>query len=461
MKNEEAGSREIILVVDDEDVTRFMMDLELSRRGYAVVQAESGDKALKILRENTVDALITDQEMPGMNGLELLTRVKVEHPGIPVIVLTAHGSVSKAVASIKQGADDYLQKPCEPEELLAVLRRSLAFRRMRETNLRLRDHLLRLYSFHNIRTRSPRMEECLKLAEKVAKSSQTTVCILGESGTGKEVLARAIHFAGERMDEPFVAVNCAGIPAGLLESELFGHTKGAFTGADRDRPGRFAAAGNGSLLLDEIGDLPMDLQGKLLRVLQERVYERLGSSKPVRADFRIIVATHRSLSDMVKAGSFREDLFHRISAFPISLPPLRDRREDIPLLVEHFLEKLRDELGKPLSSLSSSAMEALLSYPWPGNIRELKNCLERAAIVVDGPVIRRRHLNIGRSSEKDSAASPGSDDVVHLEVSLDRDAFSLDAVIDRVLSLSLDRFDNNKSKAAAWLKVDRKMFYRR
>ena len=453
--------RETILVVDDEDVTLLLTDLLLTKAGFSVITAKSAGKALDMIEKEAVDLVLTDQEMPEMDGLELLERVKMADPGIPVIIVTAHGTLPKAVASIKKGADDYLSKTGSQDEMLAVVRRALEFRRMNEANLRLRAHLTELYSFHVIQTQSTLMKECLELAEKVAKSPITTVCISGESGTGKEVLARAIHFSGERMDAPFVAVNCAGIPAGLLESELFGHVKGAFTGADRDHQGRFATAADGTLLLDEIADMPLNLQAKLLRVLQERVYEPVGSTRSLRTRCRVITSTNKKLWDMVKAGSFREDLYHRINAFPIILPPLSQRSEDIPLLAEHFLARLSDELGKPDFALNKDAMDLLMEYSWPGNIRELKNCLERAAIICEGKTIGRTHLNISPpvSGPKDVRAGRGGR--VVLTVSVEKEKFGLDALVGRILEIALEKFDNNKSRAAAWLKVDRKMFYRR
>lgn len=454
-------SGETILVVDDEDVTLLMMELLLTKAGYRVKKAQSALKALEMIGAESVDLVLTDQEMPEMDGLELLERVKAVRPGLPVIIFTAHGSLSKAVTSIKKGADDYLNKLVSQEETLAVIRRSLEFRRMSEANLRLKAHLAKLYSFHAIQTQSPLMRECLELAEKVSKSPVTTVCISGESGTGKEVLARAIHFSGERMDEPFVAVNCAGIPAGLLESELFGHAKGAFTGADRDHLGRFAVAAGGTLLLDEIADMPVELQAKLLRVLQERVYEPVGSNKSVRADCRVITSTNKNLWEMVSAGTFREDLYHRINAFPITLPPLRQRREDIPLLAGHFLARFSDELGKPGFLLAPDAMAALVAYAWPGNIRELKNCIERAAIIVESRVIRAIDLNISSGGSQSGDIRAKADGKIALSLSVDNENFGLDALVDRILEIALEKFDNNKSRAAAWLKVDRKMFYRR
>ncbi|NOZ69535.1 MAG: sigma-54-dependent Fis family transcriptional regulator [Deferribacteres bacterium] len=442
-----------ILIVEDSEITRRALTHILRRGGFECLEAEDGFEALGLIERHEVDIVLSDQQMPGMDGIELLGKIKSRYPDIPFILLTAHGSVTKAVISIKQGADDYLEKPCEPENLVATIRRSLSFRQLSETNKKLKEHLRSRYCFQNMVTRSSAMMRALELAEKVARTPDTTVAIYGESGTGKEVLARAIHFAGRRMENRFVAVNCAGIPSSLFESELFGHVRGAFTGADRDRDGKFELARGGTILLDEIGDMPVDLQAKLLRVLEERCFERVGSNKPVKADFRLIVATNRDIAELVREGKFRKDLYHRINTFPITLPPLRERKEDIPLLVEHFMEQFRKDLGKKLRGVSQKAMDVLMSYNWPGNIRELRNCLERAAILIEDELVRPEHLIIrnGGPLEEDGMVS----------ITLPANEFTLDTVIDRALETALRLCNNNKSRAAELLNVGRKMFYRR
>jgi transcriptional regulator with PAS, ATPase and Fis domain len=299
----------------------------------------------------------------------------------------------------------------------------------------------------------------LKMAGKVAKTMYTGVAIYGESGSGKEVLARAIHHASGKKDGSFVAVNCAAIPAALLESELFGHKKGSFTGADSDRQGKLDLAQQGTMLLDEIGDMPLDLQTKLLRVLQERTYERIGSNQPIKANSRIIATTHRDLQKMVTDGLFRQDLYHRINLFPITLPPLRERKEDVPILVEHFLEIFRQDFGRQLPGISPEAVDVLSGYHWPGNIRELKNCLERAAILANEELIRPKHLNL-LDSKADGIVMNNNENI-SLTITLGTGEFSLDAAIDRILEIALERCGNNKARAAEFLKVDRKMFYRR
>lgn len=446
----------VILVVDDDESFRLLLESYLKKNGFfRPLLADGGPAALEALEKNHVDLVISDRVMPGMDGLELLARVKEKYRHVPFIMLTAHGDLKNAVSAIKQGAYDYISKPCDKEGLFAVINRALDYRRLSDGHKRLRERLGELYSFQNIVTKSPLMINAFKLAEKVAKSPGTVVSIQGESGTGKEVLARAIHYAGEEIENRFVVVNCAAIPSTLLESELFGYAKGAFTGADREREGKFALAQGGTILLDEIGDMPAVLQAKLLRVLQERVYEKLGSNETFRTECRVITATHRDLGLLVKDGLFREDLYYRINTFPISLPPLRDRKEDIPLLTEHFAGQFSRELGKQITGVSRNAMKALLDYHWPGNVRELKNCLERAAIVTEGNLIKSSHLIISTPEGECMANS------FRITVDLDHPGTSLESITGEVLKKTLDLCEGNKSRAAEVLKVDRKMFYRK
>ncbi len=447
-----------ILAVDDVNSVLFLLKNQLRQWGFNPFTATNGHEALKALETNTISLIISDQEMPQMDGLELLKNVKSKYPDIPFIMLTGYGTIDKGVESIKNGADDYVLKPYNLEELLVKINHALMFHEICESNKKLKDQLLNLFSFQNIITRSPTMMKALKLAEKVSKSVKTTVCISGESGTGKELMARAIHFESVKMENNFIAINCAGIPSGLLESELFGHVKGAFTGADKEHTGKFELAQGGTILLDEIGDMPLDLQPKILRIIQERVYEKIGSNKLINADFRIITATHRDLGKLVKDGMFREDLFHRINSFPIALPPLRYRTEDIPFLANHFLKKLREEVGKSLPGIAQKAMEALMDYNWPGNVRELKNCIERATILADNELINLSHLHIK------SQIHQTSDELVdnkNINISIKPEEFTLENVINKTLSLALEKCKNNKSKAAGLLKVDRRIYYRK
>ncbi|MCP4901147.1 MAG: sigma-54-dependent Fis family transcriptional regulator, partial [bacterium] len=431
------------------------------REGYRTLQAASGEQALEVMQNQHVDVILSDQVMPGMGGLELLRRVRKTHGDLPFIVITAHAEVNKAVEAIREGAFDYVQKPVNSDELAVTIQRALEFRRLTGENVKLRGHLRDLYGFEGIVAESESMMKVLNLAAKVAQTRNTSVALFGESGTGKEVLARAIHCAGESMENRFVAINCAAVPEGLLESELFGHRRGAFTGADRDRAGRIEQAAGGTLLLDEIGDMTVDLQAKLLRVLETRTFEKVGAQRTQEADFRLIVATHRNLEERVQGGQFREDLYHRVNVFPIHIPPLRDRREDIPPLTEKFIKELRQSLGRPLRGISDEALTMLKEHSWPGNVRELKNCLERAAILTEDDQIRPEHLLLSRATPTFDAIPQDTQDKVVFSVALDPGEVSLDTVVDTVLEQTLQRFGDNKSKAAEFLKVNRKIFYRR
>lgn len=446
-----------ILIVDDEQVSLAVLQNHLSHQAYDVICASSGPEALALLEGNTPNLVISDLIMPGMDGIQLMHQAKERHPALPFIVLTAKGSIESAVSAIKQGALDYLEKPYDPQTFEVVLQRALEFGRLSGENAHLREHFREKFSFHNIVTKSPAMRQVLELAGRVAASPKTTISLTGESGVGKEVLARAIHFASGCLPGTFVAVNCAAIPESLLESELFGHVRGAFTGAERDREGKFSLASGGTVLLDEIGDMPLPLQSKLLRVLEERTYEKVGANAPLPADFRVIVATYRNLGELVKLGSFREDLFHRINVVPIAIPPLRERREDIPLLAEFFLDTFRKHQGKTFPGISKKAMDLLASYSWPGNVRELRNVLEYAAIMVSDELIRPEHLRL-------SAALPlqgtHTSTTVEFPISLPADELSLEAITTKILDMALQKCGGNKSHAAALLKVNRKMFYR-
>jgi DNA-binding NtrC family response regulator len=455
-----------ILVVDDQQIILFLLETHLRQAGFNPVTATSGAEALAILGQRTVDLIISDLIMPGMGGLQLMERVREINPGIPIIVITANGSVEGAVEAMRRGAYDYLEKPYNPDDLRMTIQRALDYHHMVQENEQIRGLLRERFSFQSIVTVNPAMKALLGLAAKVVPARQTTVAIFGESGTGKEVLARAIHFAGKGLPNSFIAVNCAAIPEHLLESELFGHLRGAFTGADRDREGKFSLARGGTLLLDEIGDMPLALQTKLLRVLQERVFEKIGSNDQIPATCRIVVATNRNLKDQVAAGLFREDLFHRINVFPLAIPPLRERREDIPILCEHVFEQLRQHLGKPLTGISDKAMRLMLDYPWPGNVRELRNCLERAAILTEDGVIQPEHIGFGSAPCAASSYAlpavevPADSDSVSYTLTLPASELSLEALTEKILSTTLERCAGNKSKASQLLKIGRKAFYR-
>jgi DNA-binding NtrC family response regulator len=451
-----------ILIVDDERISLSVLKGHLLLQGYDVICASSGPEALAHLAQQAVDLVISDLAMPGMDGIELMHAARKSYPTLPFIVLTSEGSIGSAVAAIREGALDYLEKPFDPETLNVVLQRGLEFARISGENAQMRAHFTEQFSFHNIVTQSPVMRQALELAARVAKSHKTTISLTGESGSGKEVLARAVHFASGCLPGNFVALNCAAIPESLLESELFGHVRGAFTGAEREREGKFTLARGGTVLLDEIGDMPLQLQAKLLRVLEERTFEKVGSNTPMPADFRVIVATHRNLAELVRQGSFREDLFHRINVVPIAIPALRERREDIPLLVEFYLNLFRKHQGKALPGVSKKAMDLLVSHSWPGNVRELRNVLEYAAIMVTDELIRPEHLRLpdvpgAAGGQAGGEEHPG---MVDFPVSLPETEVSLESITGRILEMALSRCGGNKSQAAALLKVNRKMFYR-
>jgi len=446
-----------ILIVDDERIALFSLSRHLQHQGFDVLCAADGQQALSLLENQTVNLVITDLVMPGMDGIQLMLAAREIQPPLPFIVLTAQGSIESAVAAIKQGALDYLEKPFDPQSFDLVLRRTLEFGRISVENAQLREHFREQFSFQSIVTQSPVMRQVLELTARVAASPRTTINLTGESGVGKEVLARAVHCESGCLPGRFVAVNCAAIPESLMESELFGHVRGAFTGADRDREGKFSLARGGTLLLDEIGDMPLPLQAKLLRVLEERSYEKVGDSKPLPADFRVIVATHRNLAELVRGGTFREDLFHRINVVPIVIPPLRERREDIPLLVNYFLDLFRQHQGKALPGVSKKAKDLLASYSWPGNIRELRNVLEYAAIMVSDELIRPEHLRLPNSQPQ-----PGTQDsnTVEFHFSIPSEDLSQNAINSKIMEIILQRCGGNKSRAASLLKISRNTFYR-
>jgi DNA-binding NtrC family response regulator len=450
-----------ILAVDDDALSLSLLELHLREAGFAPLTAASGAEALAILEHNHVDLIISDLIMPGMDGFELLKQVRERYAGIPTIVISARGSIESAVEAMRRGAFDFLKKPSNPEQLQVTIRRALDYLHVIRENEQIKGLLKARFTFQSIVTLDPVMKQLLERASKVAAARQTTIAIYGESGSGKEVLARAIHYAGNGLPAAFVAVNCAAIPDHLLESELFGHVRGAFTGADHDREGKFSLAQGGTILLDEIGDMPLALQGKLLRVLQERVFEKIGSNAHIAADCRVIVTTNRDLANLVGEGRFREDLYHRVNVFPLSIPPLRERKDDIPLLCEHVLNQLRQHLGKPLPGISAEAMEVLLTYHWPGNVRELRNCLERAAILTDGEPIRPAHQGIG--SYPPPATVPPSDtsgNSVTYTLTVPVAELSLATLTERILAITLERCSGNKSKAAQLLRIARKAFYR-
>jgi two-component system NtrC family response regulator len=379
-------ARARLLVVDDEEPQRLMLAGILGRAGFEVVTAEDGRVGAERLEHESFDLLLTDQKMPGISGLELLERARRLYPRLPVVLMTAYGTVSTAVEAMKRGAADYLTKPFEKDELLLVIDKAIRQHRLEAEVETLHGVLLERYRLDNIIGTSPAMQEVFSLIERVSYAD-VPVLITGESGTGKELVARAIHQGSNRSNGPFVALNCAAIPEGLLESEFFGHEKGAFTGAVRAHAGRFEQAHNGTLFLDEIGAMRVDLQAKLLRAIQESEIQRVGSTQSRKVEARILAATGEDLQQAIRQREFREDLFYRLSVVPIRLPALRERIEDIPLLVRHFLAAAGRKFERELPSVSPRTMERLQRYTWPGNVRELQNCIERMVLLARGDTL--------------------------------------------------------------------------
>jgi two-component system response regulator AtoC len=375
-----------ILVVDDDAHMRALVARVLTREGYAVRPLARAQEVLQTLAEESVELVISDIRMPEMDGLGLLREINRLAPETSVLLMTAFGSIDTAVQAIKAGAYDYLTKPFKNDELVVVVRRAMEERRLRADVRALREEVRATYNFSNILGKSPPMRDLFALIKKVA-ASRSTILIQGKSGTGKELVAKAIHYNSPRRERPLVSVNCGAIPKDLLESELFGHVKGAFTGATGNKRGLFEEADGGSLFLDEIGDLSLDLQVKLLRVIQERELKRLGDTRTIHIDVRLIAATNRDLTQAVQEGLFREDLYYRLNVIPIVLPTLKDRAEDIPLLATHFLAKYARETDPPMEGIAKDAMRLLLAYDWPGNVRELENVIERAVLLGRGPQI--------------------------------------------------------------------------
>jgi DNA-binding NtrC family response regulator len=431
-----------ILVVDDEEKMRRILQLVLRQEGYAIDLAEDGRRAQDLLKAGRFDAVITDLKMPEGDGMTLLRAVGELDPDLPVVVLTAYGTIPSAVQAMKEGAVDYLLKPIDNEALKLVVTKAIAAGRLRRENRYLRQEVERRYPLADFVGVSSTMREALRLSQQVAKTS-STVLLMGESGTGKELLARAIHAWSPRATASFIAVSCSALTDTLLESELFGHEKGAFTGAHRTRPGRFELADGGTLFLDEVGEMSPAVQVKLLRVLQERSFERVGGTHQLQVDVRVIAATNRDLARAMEEGRFRRDLFYRLNVFPITLPPLRERPEDIPLLAQHFLSRFSSEMGKPIEGISEAAISYLQHHPWPGNVRELENVMERAVILARGPKITPRDLVI-----PGQAAEP-------LDVSIPLQGLSLEVLERRLIERALEMAKGNQSQAARLLGLTR------
>ncbi len=396
-----------ILIIDDEQAQRDILEGYLKKQGYRIFTASSGKDGIELATKEQIDIILSDYKMPDKTGLEVLEDVKKINPEICFVIMTAYGTIENAVKAMRLGAYDYLSKPVDLEELDLMLQKIIENINLKSEVLALRQQLIDKYKLDSFLSSSPRMQEVLSIAYR-ASESKATVLITGESGTGKEVLARSIHYLSPRKDKAFVAVNIPALPETLLESELFGHEKGAFTGADKTRIGRFELANKGTIFLDEVGDIPMSVQVKLLRVLQEHKIERLGSGESIDVDVRVIAATHQNLEVKIKEGTFREDLFYRLNVIPIHIPPLRERKEDITPLIEHFLKKYAAENEKPNIEISKEAVDLLIKYNYPGNVRELENIIERAIVLSRQNIITVNDLpaNVrGYKSEKDPVLS--------------------------------------------------------
>jgi two-component system response regulator AtoC len=445
-----------ILVVDDEEKMRRLLEMSLKNMGHDVVMAADGVEALTCCDEAPFDLILTDLKMPRMDGLQLLRTLRERGEEVPVIVLTAFGTIETAVEAMKLGASDYIIRPFEMETVELAVTRALAMGAVQRENRYLRDEVAK--GWGEFIGRSPRMQQLYALIQQVAPA-RSNILIVGETGTGKELVARAIHQASGRSGL-FVPINCAAIPADLLESELFGHQKGAFTGAHRDRMGKFELANGGTVFLDEITEMSMALQAKLLRVLQEGSVERLGAQRAVKVDLRIVAASNRNLQQAVDEGVMRQDLFFRLNVVRVDVPPLRDRREDIQLLAEHFLHKYSTELGRPVPTLTEAAISNLRAYGWPGNVRELENLMERAAVLCRGKTIEPQHLPLDMN--RDQAVSPATGNTLELAES---DSLVLkdhvEAVEKRLIQAALERSEDNKSAASRLLGVsERALWYK-
>lgn len=435
-----------ILAIDDDDSLRRVVEYNLAEEGYRVITAADGPSGLEAYQREAVDVVLTDIRMPGIEGIELLARLKAMQPELPVIMLTAFGTIDSAVEAMRLGAFDYLTKPFSRDQLRASVRKALEVAELRSENRQLREVVSERFSFANMIAGSRAMRAVSETASRVAQTD-TTVLLVGESGTGKELLARAIHFNSGRARGAFVTVNCAAIPEQLLESELFGHRRGSFTGAVADKRGKFEMANGGTVFLDEIGELAPLLQVKLLRVLQEREIDKVGESRPIRVDVRVLAATNRDLEKMIAGGTFREDLYYRLAVVSIRMPPLRERVDDIPLLVDAFLEKHGQRLGHARPAIQKDVYSAFNLYSWPGNIRELENVVERALVLDKDGVI-------GLDDLPDRLRTPAQR-IGNVRMELPDEGISLEKVERELILTALEKHDWNQTRAAAYLDVTR------
>lgn len=442
--NERSQAMPTILIVEDEAKMRRLLELNLGEDGFITLSAGDAETGLKLLRENPINLVVTDLKLPGMDGLEFLQTIKRQSAALPVVVMTAFGSVETAVEAMKAGASDYVLKPFSLSEMRMVIHKELDVHKLREENRSLREALGKRYAHPNIVARSAKMQEVLATVDRVA-TTNSTVLLGGESGVGKDLIAHAIHEKSRRAPGPFIKINSTAIPENLLESELFGYEKGAFTGASANKPGKFELADKGTLFLDEIGDVPPATQVKLLRVLQEREFERLGGTRTIKVDVRLIAATNRDLREALEQGTFREDLYYRLNVVPIDIAPLRQRKEDIPDLVNLFISRFAGDSGKPVDGITAEAMQVLVGYHWPGNVRELQNIIERACALAKGTTLTVQDIHLDLRPAR-SANGAGS---------FLPDGMTLEQWEDEMIRESLRRSNGNKSQAARLLGLSR------
>ncbi len=436
-----------ILIVEDEEKLRRVIELQLVSAGFDVDKAGTAEEGLRLV--DRADLVLTDLKLPNMDGLQFLALIRRQNTLVPVIMMTAFGSVETAVGAMKAGATDFLLKPFSLDHLMQVVQKALEMRALREENRQLKAELGRRYEFDNIIGRSPAMQEIFATIERVGPT-RATVLLAGESGVGKDLIARAIHFHSPRKDRPLVKINCAAIPENLMESELFGYEKGAFTGAQTSKPGKFEQADTGTVFLDEIGDVPGPIQVKLLRVLQEREFERLGSNVTRHIDVRVIAATNQDLRAALEQGTFREDLYYRLNVVPLNIPSLRERKQDIAFLANHFVQKLAPETGCQVDSITDAAMQKLLAYHWPGNVRELENVIERGLVMATGTQLDVDDIKLEGAPGPGRKASSGGGDSHWLPEGLSLDQYEQDLIKE-----ALRRADGNKSQAARLLGLTR------
>lgn len=454
---EDSMYKEKVLVVDDDENFRTLIRTPLTKEGYYVQTIESGDKAIEKIKETYFDLVLTDLVMGGFNGIDLLKEIKIISPETVVIMITAHASLQTAIEATKLGAYDYIEKPCSVEELLLKVHHGLERKRSDSELKRLKEEVGEKYEFCNIISKNSHMQEIFRVIEQISQTD-ITVLITGETGTGKELVARSIHFNSPRKDKPFMVVNCAALTETLLESELFGHEKGAFTGAFKQKLGRFELAEGGTVFLDEVGDIPMPTQVRLLRVLQEREFERVGGTEIIKCNIRVIGASNKQLEKLIDTGKFREDLFYRLNVFPIFLPPLRDRKDDIPLLAMHFLKKYTKEQNKQIDSISPDAINILVNYDWPGNIRELENVMERATLMEAENVLQK----VGLEKQIQSISSRKEGHIIDTALNYKEYMKNITAEAERKYIVGLlKRCEGNIRMTAQKADLDRKTIYRK